>query len=232
MSALILCILIVLFPISGLCSPPISAQALRVIASKHEIHVQATAHPDQFQGPTTKKTHAMAYHLLVWDRGRAASSALFTTAVSDGALHDALLQLGASPGNALNIETWDQRHNPNHSAPDQHVTGTPIDIDILWPDGVSAQPISELLTDPGGRGFDFRFGGHLANQAAWHSGCGVCLYSCPGGKISNAAYTVRDFVEKDTHFRLRPDVPLKDNTRVTLIFRIKKTGSAIPTGEK
>jgi hypothetical protein len=221
--------LLILF--MGAYSQPCATEALYIISNKKEVHVQAIAHPDQFQGLDNQKNPMSGYHLLVWNQGRAASNALFTTTVSDSALHNALIQIGAKPSNELNLDTWDQRNDPKHPAPDQHVTGTPIDIDIQWPNQEAPQPLSDMITDTGGRGFDFRFGGHLANQSQWHSGCGVCLYSCPGGKISNAAYTVRDYVQKNTQFRIRPNVSLKNDTPVTLIFHIKETPHPMPTKE-
>ena len=81
--------------------------------------------------------------------------------------------------------------------------------------------LDQILEDPGGRGFDMRFGGHRANIPKWKSGCVVCLYSCPGSKIGNARYTVRDYEKETTRFRVRPGVLPEDGTRVTVIFRLK-----------
>jgi len=67
-----------------------------------------------------------------------------------------------------------------------------------------------------------RFGGHRANIPKWKSGCVVCLYSCPGSKVGNARYTVRDWVKETTRFRVRKDAPLPaDGGRVSVIFRLR-----------
>ncbi|HEV7671059.1 MAG TPA: hypothetical protein VGS22_21285 [Thermoanaerobaculia bacterium] len=52
-----------------------------------------------------------------------------------------------------------------------------------------------------------------------HSGCLICLYSCPGSKIGNRAYTVRDYTNKTTAFRVREGVLPKDGTEVTIVLR-------------
>ncbi len=65
-----------------------------------------------------------------------------------------------------------------------------------------------------------RFGGHWANLPEWHSGCVVCLYSCPGSKVGNATYTVRDWVEGTTSFRVRPGTLSPDGTGVRIVLRL------------
>lgn len=212
----------------GIYSQASTTETVHIIPNKKEVHVQAIAHPNQFQGFSNSKTRMPGYHLLVWDQGKAASNALFTTTVSDSMLYNALIQIGAKPSNLLKLDTWKKRNNLQHPAPDQHVTGTPITIDIQLANHQVPHPLTDIITNTGDQDFDFRFGGHLENQSQWHSGCGVCLYSCPGGKISNATYTVRDYIQKNTEFRLRPNVPLKSGTPVTLIFRIKKISAPIP----
>ena len=73
-----------------------------------------------------------------------------------------------------------------------------------------------------------RFGGHRANVPEWHSGCVVCLYSCPGSKVGNATYTVRDWVEGTTRFRVRRGVLPPDGTPVTIVLRLHPAGSGHP----
>ena len=205
----------------GLAAPARALDSLSVDLEQKEVRVAAVAHPGRFQGRLTRLAGMAGYHLLVWEKGRAAGQALLTTRVDDRALHAALVEIGAMPGDALTMETWKQRHDPKSLAPDQHIQGTPISIGLLWGEHNEPIPLSRLLEDPGGRGFDFRFGGHLANIPVWKSGCGVCLYSCPGAKVGNATYTVRDFVNNATRFRLHPDLFPAEGTPVTLVFRLR-----------
>jgi hypothetical protein len=48
----------------------------------------------------------------------------------------------------------------------------------------------------------------------------VCLYSCPGGKIGNARYTVRDWTKGTTRFTVKKGVLPADGERVTIRIRL------------
>jgi len=159
------------------------------------------------------------YHLIVWKDGRAAHAALFRAEVTDVEVLDAMERLGARPGNALGMETWEARRDPSSKAPDQIIAGPPIEILVRVPGRKEPLTLEQILDDPGGRGFDMRFGGHRANIPQWKSGCIVCLYSCPGSKIGNARYTVRDYEKETTRFRVRPGVLPADGQRVSIVLR-------------
>jgi hypothetical protein len=159
------------------------------------------------------------YHAVVWRGGRAAGPALLRAEVTDVEVLDALEGLGVRPGNALGMESWDRRKDPRSTAPDQVIAGTPVEILVRLP-GQEPQPLAGLLSDTGGRGLEMRFGGHRANIPLWHSGCIVCLYSCPGSKVGNARYTVRDYVRDTTRFRARTERLPPDGTKVGVILRL------------
>lgn len=179
------------------------------------VEIPATVHPRAFE----RELMGMpGYHLIVWDSGRAGHHSLFKTPVSDVALLDALEALGAEPGDALDLDTWDERENPDSSAPDQVIVGPPVEISVRLADGTTLS-LDEILEDPGGRGFRMRFGGHRANIPEWRSGCIACLYSCPGSKVGNANYTVRDYVSGVTEFRVRGGVLPEEGSQVTLVLR-------------
>ena len=57
------------------------------------------------------------YHLIVWKDGRAATAALFRAEVTDVQVLDALESLGARPGNALGMATWDERKDSTSRRP-------------------------------------------------------------------------------------------------------------------
>lgn len=204
-------------------TPALTGDALQVDPDQKEIRIAAVAHPSRF-----KRTGMPGYHFLVWGKGRAAGNALFTTPVDDRAVHAALVRIGALPGNALGMDTWEARSDSNNSAPDKQIEGSPVRIALLWGDRNRLTPLADLLQDPAGRGFDFRFGGHADNIPIWKSGCVVCLYSCPGAKIGNAAYTIRDYVNKTTAFRIREDRFPPDGTPVTLVFRLVQPPTGAP----
>lgn len=165
------------------------------------------------------------YHFIVWHDGRAASRSLFRAEVSDVQVLDAIEALGAVPGNALSIDSWDERYEPDSTAPDKIIEGPPVDLYVIIPGQSEPLALEDILLDPGQRGFDMRFGGHRANIGQWHSGCVVCLYSCPGSKIGNAAYSVREFVDGTTRFRVRPGVLPEDGTEVTIRVDLAADGA-------
>ncbi len=156
------------------------------------------------------------YHFLVWAGGRASDRALLRAHVSDTEVLDALEALGAVPGNAVGIEAWDKRHDPESPAPDTIIEGPRVSVTIIVPGRDEPLTLDDILVDPGGRGFDMRFGGHRQNIPKWLSGCVVCLYSCPGSKVGNASYTVRDHAGETTHFSVRSGVLPEDGTEVTV----------------
>jgi hypothetical protein len=190
--------------------------AIRV--SKREIEFPAVVTRGSFEREVLGMP---GYHLIVWKDGKAASAALFRAEVTDVQVIDALEKLGARPGNALPMAAWDERKDPSSTAPDKVIAGPPVEILVRVPGRKKPLTLPEILEDSGGRGFDMRFGGHRANIPAWKSGCVVCLYSCPGSKVGNARYTVRDYVKERTRFRVREGVLPQDGTRVRIVFRLR-----------
>lgn len=161
------------------------------------------------------------YHLIVWKGGKAAGAALFQAEVTDVEVLDALEKLGARPGNALPMASWDERGEAHSHAPDQVIQGPAVDILVRVPGRKKPLVLADFLEDPGKRGFDMRLGGHRANIPKWHSGCIACLYSCPGSKVGNARYTVRDYGKGTTRFRVKPNVLPKDGTQVTIVLALQ-----------
>lgn len=140
------------------------------------------------------------YHALVHEGGGAAAKALLTTPVSDLEVAGRLRELGARDGGGVPMAAWNLRHLPLVRAPDTRVTGTPVRIRAAWEEWESPRDLSELLGDSGGRGVAFRFGGNEEHDPLWDSGCIACLFSCPGGVVSNERYTIRDHVRGVTRF--------------------------------
>ncbi len=203
----------------GACAPPVPTGQVTIVDES------TIEFPARVSGRGFSDSSMAGYHLIVWDEGGAADHSLFVASVSDVQVLDALESLGARPGNALTIDSWEDRNEPDAEAPDRMVRGPQVEIEFVLDNG-TVLVLSDLLTDEGGRGFDMRFGGHRDNIPEWHSGCVVCLYSCPGSKVGNASYTVRDFVAGEAHFQLNDDVLLPDRTEITVRFRLQ--GSPTP----
>jgi hypothetical protein len=179
------------------------------------IEFTATVHAARFDG-----WFMSGYHAIVWKDGRAARFALLAADVSDVEVLDALERLGAKPGNNVPMAAWDDRKNGSNPAPDTVIAGPPVEILLRLPGRSNLVPLGAILEDPGGRGLTMRFGGNRDNIPKWMSGCIVCLYSCPGSKVGNAAYTVRDYVDGRTKFRVRDDLLPADGTRIGVVLRL------------
>src|SRR6185369_6802037 len=140
--------------------------------------------------------------------------------VTDRQVVEALEGLGARPGNNLPMEAWEERKNPKDPAPDTAVAGPNVEVLLGLPSRTDLIPLASALEDRQGRGLEMRFGGNAANIPKWKSGCIVCLYSCPGSKVGNARYTVRDYEKGVTRFRAKPGVLPPDGTRIRVVLRV------------
>ena len=192
-----------------------SGSGVAIDPAQRTVDFDATVHAGSWD-----EGEMAGYHLLVWKGGGSADASLFQASVSDVEVLDALESLGAVPGNALDLATWDERDDPSSWKPDQMVQGPPVEILVRTKREGDWLRLDQVVHDPMGVGFDLRLGGHRANIPAWKSGCVICLYSCPGGKIGNARYTVRDFTKGTTRFAVKPDVLPDDGERVTIRIRL------------
>ncbi len=197
-----------------------AANPMKVDKQAGEVRILAELQPEAFSGGWIKWTPN--YHAVVWQEGGAAGEALLMSPVSDSAVYDALVSVGAVPGNNLTMASWNDRKDPNAKAPRMSVEGTPIDVLVQWEGLPRPLPLKRLLVDPGGRGIDMRFGGNKALIPQWKSGCIACLYSCPGGKVSNRAYTIRDYIDGTTKFSVDYSVVPRGKRPAVVIFRVRK----------
>jgi hypothetical protein len=207
---------------TGPAAPP------RLLLRPSELEFTATVHSRSFE----RGVYMPRYHAIVWSGGRAAGHALLRADVTDVEVLEALERLGARPGDNLPMEAWEKRRDPHHTEPDRIIAGSAIEILLRLPGRTGLVPLADVLEDPGGRGVRMRFGGNRENVPKWKSGCIVCLYSCPGSKVGNARYTVRDYVRGTTRFGVRKGVLPPDGTPIAVIFRVTKERSATGNGEK
>ena len=206
--------------LAGLAALGVGAAVSPIRISGREIEFPATVSRAAFE----RELLGMGmpgYHLIVYKDGGAAMASLFRAEVTDAQVLDALEGLGAKPGDKLGMDVWDKRKDKDSKAPDEVIAGPPVEVLVRVAGKPGLLTLDQILQDPGGKGFDMRFGGHRANIPRWKSGCIVCLYSCPGSKVGNARYTVRDYVNDRTKFRVKPGVLPEDGTRVGIVFRLR-----------
>ena len=159
------------------------------------------------------------YHAVVSRTGGASHQALFVTDADDEEVARMLRDLGAEDGGGVPMSAWNLRWLPLVNAPTARVKGSRVEVMVEWERGERPYTLAELLDDPGGEGVEMRFGGNEAHNHEWESGCILCLFSCPGGVISNSAYTIRDHQRGVTSFEgsdLLPD----DGTEVTITLAL------------
>jgi hypothetical protein len=193
-----------------------------VVRRPDEIEFTATVDATAFDRGRTMP----GYHAVVWKEGRMAHAALLRADVTDVEILDALESLGARAGGNLPMEAWEARKDPRSSAPDRTISGDRVEIFLRLAGRPAPLPLAAALEDPVGRGLDMRLAGNRENVPRWQSGCVVCLYSCPGSKIGNARYTVREWANKVTRFRVREGVLPPDGTRVGVVMRLARPAAA------
>ena len=177
--------------------------------------------PGTLQAPAFRSASGedAGYHALVYEGGSAAAKALLTTPVSDLEVAERLRELGAQDGGGVPMAAWNLRHLPLVRPPGTRVAGTALRVLVESEGWESPRDLSTLLQDPGGQGIAFRFGGNEEHDPLWDSGCIACLFSCPGGVISNERYTIRDHVRGVTHFSPAVDLP-EVGTPVTITVEL------------
>lgn len=151
-------------------------------------------------------------HLAVNPDGNEGGKTLFDSKVTPLELHEALEEIGAEPGNNLTYET----------AQDQHVEGTPLQIDIVWEGADQAYSVDDILEDSNGNAFDFRFGGNKETSKEKQTGCLICLDSCYISPVSNATYTFGAIKKRgEVDLPAKQDLLPEDGTSVEIIITIK-----------
>lgn len=196
-----------------------AAPARPVIDRAHsEVRIPATVQPRAMERPFGVQGH----HAIVWDGGSARFWALFVSPVSDHDVRAALDSLGAHRGENLTPATWNERENPKNIEPEKRVEGSAVEVFVEW--DRKRVPLASVLAEEGAATprLDFRYGGNERWQKDFHSGCIVCLYSCPGGAVGNHAHTIRDYARDGVIYASRPDRLPPAGTKVTIILKVVK----------
>ncbi len=174
------------------------------------VRFTGTIYPRRYN---TRDDRAQGHHAIVWREGRNARKALIEANVSDVEIQDELEALGWKPGDNLSSEAWTERDDDGNPHPDRQVKGPRLSVSLTW-EG-RAEPLT--LADALGEDEDtveIRFGGHRRYIARWKSGCVTCMFSCPGGRTSNAAFTLRDQARRHHAFHADESLLPADGTTV------------------
>lgn len=150
---------------------------------------------------------------VVFKDGRFQDRAILRSWANHLAFHDALLAIGAKPGNNLSKETIGK-----------HVEGDHLDVTATWPGLKKEVRLDEIFAESGGKGFKIRFGGNRKASAEQNTGCITCLESCWIAISSNSAYpqtgAIKRFISPNAKFQGKASILPKDGQPVILIYRV------------
>jgi hypothetical protein len=141
-------------------------QPLTVNTATKQVVIQAQVNNAGF---TTTSIHAIS-----WDLGSTANVAMFTTQVSPEEFYNALVSIGAVPGNTLQLTS------PKGTLE----TGTPLNVYVTWQGLSTPYKMEQLITGFTG-GTPFVFGGDLSTNESLGTGCIICTFSCPVAIVSS-----------------------------------------------
>jgi hypothetical protein len=219
---------VVLWIASLVFAEPTATAPLEVNTKAKEVRILGVIYPARFN---TAQGEEARYHLIVW-KGGTSTNALIETPADDLAFHAALVSIGAQPGDNLTMASWNKRYDPNNSASEEKVTGTELDVRLVWkekPEGVAIeQAVHQIPSLDSQIPIEWRFGG---NRARWFNkvplgprpGCLVCLYSCPSGKVSNGALSIHDYVAAPSRFTADTDILPPDGAPVIVTVAPRHT---------
>lgn len=188
-----------------------SAEALPVEINKaaKEVIMPAEVNGKYFTEPTR--------HGVVFLGGSNGEKAVLRGLSDEKQFYDALLAIGAKPGNNLKLD--DMKAGPNNG---KSVKGSKLNVFVKWEGSKGEIPFQNIIRATVERPMDIRFGGNLEAAKKANTGCVLCLDSCAVGITSNAAYPTGTTQNKVSEFYGRKDILPPDGTRVFLIFRLAK----------
>lgn len=150
---------------------------------------------------------------VVFKGGKLQEKAILKSYADPLAFHNALLKIGAKPGNNLSRDTTGR-----------YVEGDTLDVKATWPGLQKGLSLNEILIDEKEKGFNIRFGGNRKASEEQKMGCITCLESCWVSISSNASYPqigqIRRLISPNSRFKGRSDVLPGDGEPVILIYRI------------
>ena len=151
---------------------------------------------------------------IVFKDGRFQDRAILRAYVNQLDFHDALIKIGAKPGNNLNKDTIGK-----------YVEGDTLIVTATWPGLNKELSLNEIFVDEKGKGFHIKFGGNRKASEEQKTGCITCLESCWISITSNANYpqtgALKRFINPNSRFKGNANVLPEDGKPVIVIYRLK-----------
>ena len=151
-------------------------------------------------------------HLVVSETGKFGDKPVFISQTAPADFHQALLDIGAEPGNNMTPENAEETTSE----------GTPLEINVFWDGNEAGTNVNEIVKDSNGKDLDIRFTGNLERANDKKTGCLSCLDSCTVGISSNANYPLGS-VEKTkiVEYSINEDKAPEDGTPVAIVYSLK-----------
>jgi len=150
---------------------------------------------------------------VVFKDGRFQDRAILRAYANQLDFHDALVKIGAKPGNNLNKETIGS-----------FVEGDTLDVKATQPGLGKEVSLNDIFFDEQGKPFHIKFGGNRKASEEQKTGCITCLESCWISISSNAQYpqtgAIKRFINPNSRFRGKTETLPGDGKPVILIYSV------------
>jgi len=200
-------VILCLFPVQSAFSAHMPA-----LSMKHPISYDKTAKTVSFLAEVNGKYfYQPTRHFAVWKDGSNGDKAVLRAFARPEAFYNALIAIGAVPGNNMTLKNKEVTH----------VKGASFTVNVTWKGAQKIYSIDQAVVDSNGKPIRMRFGGNLAASRLKKTGCLLCLDSCPVGIVSNAQYTY-GAIEKRGEVTMKgnKDVLPSDGTKVIVTLKL------------
>jgi hypothetical protein len=186
---------------------PSRAEPLRVDSINKRVLIYTEVNPQSFN-------QSNPHWGVVYQGGKLHDKAILQAFCTPQDFHDALLQIGARPGN-----------NQTLRSSGEVIEGDVLLVSVTWPGLSRPLGLADILEDSSGKGFRIRFGGNRQRAVEEQTGCITCLESCPIGITSNAAYpsisSWKRFLSPNSLFKGKTEaLPAREGSPIILIYRL------------
>jgi hypothetical protein len=150
---------------------------------------------------------------VVFKDGKFQDRAILRAYANQLDFHDALVKIGAKPGNNLSKDTVAQ-----------YVQGDTLDVKATWPGLGKELSLNDIFVDEKGKPFTIKFGGNRKASEEQKTGCITCLESCWISISSNANYPqtgpIKRFLNPNSRFKGNANVLPSDGKPVIVIYKV------------
>ena len=150
---------------------------------------------------------------VVFKDGKFQDRSILRSYANQLAFHDALIKIGAKPGNTLTKDTIGK-----------YVEGDTLNVKATWPGLGKELSLNDIFIDEKGKGFKIKFGGNRKASEEKNTGCITCLESCWISISSNANYpqthSLKRFLMPNSRFKGNANILPEDGKPVILIYSV------------